>query len=70
MKRLYTTGAIASLALVATGFFQLGRLGLSAGGATCFFAAAVAAFCVSLAVYVFHLRDRIAALEAQSRAGP
>lgn len=65
MILLHKVGAIVSLAFVAVGFFQLWRLGLHGGGVSSLCAASGSAFALCLTLYVFHLRDRITALENQ-----
>jgi hypothetical protein len=63
MKLLQRIGSIVSLAFVGVGFFQLYRLGIYGGGVSSLCAASGCAFALCLTLYVFHLRDRIIALE-------
>ena len=68
MKLLQSGGAIVSLAFIAVGFLQLWRLGLYGGGVPSLCAASGCAFALCLTLYIFHLRDRITALEKQLQA--
>jgi hypothetical protein len=69
MKLLHLTGAIVSLAFAATGFFWLWKLNLFGRGLGICVMAFPAALALGLGLYVFHLRDRIAALEKTPRQG-
>jgi hypothetical protein len=65
MKLLHRFCAIVSLILLSAGLFQLHRFGLNGTGISSFIAGSACAFTLSLTVYIFHLRDRIIALEKQ-----
>ena len=67
MKLLENTGAVVSLMLVAAGGFQLWKSGFTASGLLGFAGGSVAAFALSITLYVFQLRNRIAMLENASR---
>jgi len=67
MKYLNLIGALISLALIAAGVMQSWKPGLSSSGVSAFAAASVMAFCLSLTLQVFTLRQRINALEKAGR---
>jgi hypothetical protein len=67
MKLLHFTGAIASLVLVAVGVFWLCKLGLLGTGLSICILGLISGPALALGVFVFHLRDRIAALEKGAR---
>ena len=67
MKLLHILGALVSLAFVAMGFFRLWTLGLSGGGPMVCAVGCFVGLSISVSLYVFHLRDRIAALERAVR---
>jgi hypothetical protein len=60
---LINVGAVVVLAFSAVGVFQLRRFGVNERGALTCMAAMIGAFSLSIALYVFHLRRRIEALE-------
>jgi hypothetical protein len=64
---LRPAGAIASVFFVALGLFEIWNLNLLGTGLSICILALVAAPSLSLGLYVFSLRDRIAALENQLR---
>jgi hypothetical protein len=63
MKLLQKAGAIASLVFVAVGFYWLWQPGTFSQNQIKSILGLLCAVAVSLGLYVFHLRDRIAALE-------
>jgi hypothetical protein len=63
MQLLQKAGAAVSLGLIAAGAFPLWKFGLSSSSVAAFMGGAVSGFALSLTLYVFELRRRIAALE-------
>jgi hypothetical protein len=67
MKLLHKVGAIVSLVFLAVGLFWLTRPGMFATGQILCILGLSSAISLSFGLYIFHLRDRIAALEKASR---
>ena len=63
MKSLYAVGGLVSLLFVAVGFFWLWKLGLVGTGLSICIMGLVSGPSLGFGLYLFHLRDRIAALE-------
>ncbi len=70
MKPLQNVGAIVSLVLAAVGLFWLWQPGMFATGQVLCILGLFSALSLSLGLYVFHLRDRIAAMEKRLRDAP
>ena len=67
MKLISNVGGVVSLILVAVGFLLLLKLGLLGKDLATSILALIAAPCLSLGLYVFGLRQRIASLEKSVR---
>ena len=67
MKLISNVGGVISLMLVAVGFLLLLKLGLMGKDLGTSILALIAAPCLSLGLYVFGLRQRIATLENRVR---
>ena len=70
MKLILNVGGVVSLMLVAVGFLLLLKLGLMGKDLGTSILALIAAPCLSLGLYVFGLRQRIAALEERVAERP
>jgi hypothetical protein len=67
MKLISNVGGVVSVILIAVGLFLLLKLGLFGKDLGTCIVALVAAPCLSLGLYVFGLRQRIASLEKSVR---
>lgn len=67
MKLLHRVGAIVSMVLAAVGLFWLWRPGTFSTGQSLCILGLFAALSLNIGLYVFHLRDRIMALEQRAR---
>ena len=65
MKALNTLGAAVSLTFMALGFWELWKFGLNMPGALLCFVPCVCGLALSLTLFVFNLRARIARVEQQ-----
>jgi hypothetical protein len=63
MKFLWSIGAITSLVLVATGLFWLWKLGFLGSGLSSCILGIICGSYLSMALYAFRLRERLASLE-------
>jgi hypothetical protein len=69
MKLLYTVGAAASLVFVAVGLFWLVKSNLLGTGLSICILGLISGPCLGVGLYLFHLRDRIDALEKRLEPG-
>jgi hypothetical protein len=72
MKLLQGAGVSVSLGFAAAGVVEFLRLGMNSAGAMALLGGAIVAFSISVTLWIFDLRNRIATLEqagAQPRRG-